>query len=35
VIVDRTDMFIGYDALKKLTDFFQKYSKLDLATKKY
>lgn len=35
IIVDKNNMFLGYEGLKKVTDFFAKNSKLELFTKKY
>lgn len=34
LIIDKNYLFLGYDGLKKVTEFFTKNSKLELATKK-
>jgi hypothetical protein len=35
VIVETNNMFLGYEGLKKVTDFYTKNIKLELNTKKY
>ena len=35
IIVGKNNLFLGYEGLKKVTDFFNKNSKLELVSKKY
>lgn len=35
LIVTRNNLFLGYDGLKKVTEFYGRHARFELPTKKY